>query len=215
MKDLGESLLRYHTKEKKILVCDCETNGLNLKYTLPFNISFNIYQNNQLIEEHDLYLKWPNYQIKTELAIKVHYNKEKIEKEGKEPKEVFELLNKYLNNKEYLIVGSNWLNYDCMVIENSAKSIGVNIGYKYLNKVYDCNSLFKAYKLNKPIDYENFLAYQWSLNAWVQKGLKSRVGIACKEFGIEYNDDDAHSGSYDVSRSYLIFMELIKRMEIK
>lgn len=211
----GHDLLRYNLKDKKILVSDLESNGLHLKYTLPFNISLCVYQNGNILENHDLYIKWPEYKIRDDLAIKVHYNKEKIDIYGKQPNQVFEFVKEYLNNPEYLVIGSNWLNYDCMVIKNAAKSVGVDISYDYLRRVYDCNSLFKGYKLNRKPNYDDFLAWQWGLNSIVQKGLKSSVKTCCAEFGIDYSELDSHSGAYDVSRSYLIFMELIKKMEIK
>ena len=85
-------MLKYNLRNKKFVSIDLESSGLNYYYTRPFNIGINIYQNHQLIKSHDLYLKYPNYKISKEIAIKTHYNPEKIEKEGIEPKEAFEIL---------------------------------------------------------------------------------------------------------------------------
>lgn len=212
---INDDLLRYSWRDKKFCVLDCETNMLNLFFARPFNIGIQVYQNNNLIENHDLYLKWDNYKISNEVATKTHYNKEKIEKEGIFPKDALNILKSYLDSKDYLFVGNNLLNYDCMVFKNSAAEIGININYKWLNSMYDCNAIFKGFKLGIKPNHENFLAWQFSMNAWKQKGLKSKLGYACKEFKIEYLEEQSHGAIYDCSRSYLLFMELIKKMEIK
>lgn len=209
-----KDLLRYNINDKYILTIDSETNGLNYLYTRPFEIAFNIYKAGQLIESNDIYLKYPDYKIDPSLAIKVHYDKEKIDNIGIEPKKAFEIVKDYLDNPKYIYCGSNVLNYDCMIFHNSAKNVGVDIGYNYLNKLYDTNALFKAYKLGRKPNNENFLAWQWNINSIVKRGLKSRVEICCQEFGIEYNELDGHGAKYDCSRSFLVLLELIKKMEI-
>ncbi len=208
-------LLKYNWRNKKFVVIDSETCGLQLFYTRPFNIGIQVYQNGNLIENHDLFIKWDDYKISPELAFKVHYDKDKIDKEGQKPKEVLDILLSYLTNQQNFFVGNNVIGYDCMIFHNYAKNLGVKLGYKWLNSLYDNNCLFKAYKLNKKPDYDNFLAWQFSLNSWKQKGLKSNVGYVCKEFGIEYDKDSAHSAIYDCDKSYKIFMELIKKIDIK
>jgi len=211
---LNKNLLRFNFKNKKFICIDTETNGLNLFYSEPFNVGFNIYSNDKIEESQNLYVDIPNYKISSELAKKVHYDESVIKSQGKTAKEVYSLLKKYLDNKDYFIIGSNYLNYDAMVIKNSAERCGVNIGYDYLDRVYDCNSLFKALKLNVPPDNKNLLSFQWKMNSIVKKGLKSSVGFACKEFGIEYNHEEAHSAIYDVTRSHQIFKNLIERIDL-
>jgi len=211
----GSDLLRYNMKDKTFVVIDSETSGLNLFYTLPFNIGIQVYRNNTLIENHNIYIKWPDYKIRPDLALKVHYNKEHIDVYGKEPKLVLDFLLKYLNNKEYYYVGNNIIGYDAMIFHNYAKKLGVNLSYDFLNRLYDNNCIFKGYKLNRKPNYDNFLAWQYSLSNFLQKGLKSSVGTACSEFDIPYNKDDAHSAQYDCEKSWLIFKELVKKVELK
>lgn len=212
---ISGDLLRYNLDNKKFVVLDSETNGLNLFYTKPFNIGIQVYQNKNLIENHNLYIKWENYNINKELAVKVHYDKYKIDKEGKNPKEVLDILLNYLTNEEYYYIGNNILGYDCMIFNSYAKHFNIDIGYKWLNRLYDNNPLFKAYKLNAKPNYDDFLSWQFSLSNLIQKGLKSNVGYACNEFGIEYDKDAAHSAIYDCDKSYKIFLELVKKMDIK
>jgi DNA polymerase III epsilon subunit-like protein len=188
---------------------------LHLFYTLPFNIGIQVYKNGELTENHDLYLKWPNYQIRPEIAKFTHYDAAKIEREGIEPKKAFEILKYYLDNPNIYFIGNNLLNYDCMIFKNSPQFVGVDISYQWLNRTYDNNAIFKGYKLGLKPDYDNFLAWQFSMNSIVKKGLKSRLQFACKEFGIEYIEEDAHSAAYDCKKSYQVFTELIKKIDVK
>lgn len=212
---IGHDLLKYNWREKNFVTIDCETSGLQLFYTPPFNIGIQLYKNGNLINNHNLYIKWDNYKIAPDLAIRVHYNKEQIDRDGQKPKEVLDILMDYLTSEDNFYVGNNVIGYDCMIFHNYAKELGVNLGYNWLKRLYDNNCIFKGYKLNRKPDYDNFLAWQMSLNAWKQKGLKSSVGYACKEFDIPYNKDEAHGAEYDCNKSYAIFIELMKKVDLK
>lgn len=212
---INSDLLKYNLENKIFVSLDCETNGLNLFYSQPFNIGIQLYENKKLIENHNLYIKWENYKIDPELAIRVHYNKQQIDKEGKPPKEILDILLSYLNNEKYFYVGNNILGYDCMIFNNLAQSLNIKSDYKWLNRLYDNNCIFKGMKLGLKPNNNDFLSWQFSLSNIVQRGLKSNVGYACEEFKIGYNKDEAHSAIYDCDKSYKIFLELVKRMDLK
>ena len=210
-----DDLLKYTIKEKKILFFDLESNSLNLFFARPFDISFVIYHGYQKVEEKQFYVKWPGYKINEELAKKVHYNKEVIDKVGLAPKRAMEIVNEYINGKYDIISGNNLLNYDSMVLYNSCKEVGTNLGYQWLRKIYDCNSIFKGMKRNLKPDFDNFLSWQLSQNNFVQRGLKSNVAYICNEFGIQYNSEELHGSIADSRLSAQIFFELIKKVELK
>ncbi|MEK6880334.1 MAG: hypothetical protein AABY22_12030 [Nanoarchaeota archaeon] len=204
-------------ENKKFVFFDLETNGLNLFYSRPFEIGYLIYHGKNLTKERQIYLNYPNYQIRPEIAKKVLYNKEIVEKQGIEPKLAFQELLEYILNSEYYIIFSNGLNYDCMVLKNSCDELGLNYGYDWLKRCYDINSLFKLYKLGAKIDNDNLLAQMFSANNYVRKGLKSNLQYMAKEFkvGMGEETDQFHGALFDSRVCSAIFFELIKRIDLK
>ena len=181
---ISGDLLKYNLETKKFIFWDLESNGLHLHYTRPFEISYLLYQGNRFQKEKQIFLKYPVYKIRPEIAKHTHYDKNKIDEIGIAPKSGLQDVLSYLLDPEYHIVFSNGLNYDCMVFHNSCKELGLECGYSWLPRCYDINALFKGMKLGRKVDNDNLLAYQLSCNNVVQKGLKSNLQYMAKEFNI-------------------------------
>ncbi len=213
---IGHELLRYNLQGKKFLVFDFENvEGLNLFYSRPHELGYLIYDGQNLVSEYFSYIKWPDYRPCKEAIPIVKYKQETIDEQGRDPKEVFESFGKLIYDEQYYIIGSNILNYDVMIFFNSMKRLGLKADYSFLNRCYDVNSLFKGYKLGRKVDNENLLTYQFSCNNWVQKGLKSNLAYMCKDFQIEFDDTKLHGGAYDAQKTFEIFLNLIKKIDVK
>lgn len=213
---IESDLLKYNIENKRILFTDSETESLNLKFARPWDISFVTYHGYKKIEEKQFYIKWKNLNIPQDLANKIHYNKEKVDALGLEPEVAAHLILSYLNNPENdIISGNNLLNYDCMIFYNACKLCNINLGYDFLHKIYDCNSIFKGYKRGLKPDHRNFLAWQFGQNNFVQKGLRSSVSYICKDFGLEHNEEELHGSLADTLLSAQIFFKLIKKIDVK
>lgn len=211
---INGDLLRYNLENKKFVVFDFE-GDLNLYFSTPFQLGFIVYHGNQIQKEYDFYIKWPNLYISDFVKQYAHYNPHRMEREGKDPKEVFEIFGQFLNNPEYNIVGANILSFDCNLAYNCFKRLGMKHNWDFLARCYDTNPLFKGYKLDVKPDNNNLLAYQYSMNSILRKGLKSNVGHVAKEFGIPFDEARMHDGIYDCDIIGKNFFELIKKIEIK
>ena len=74
---------------------------------------------------------------------------------------------------------------------------------------------YQGLKLDKKPDNDNLLAWQLSMNSIIKKGLKSNVGYMCREFKLNLDEKQLHGGLYDCFKTWEIFLEFIKRTEIK
>lgn len=211
---INEDALKYHVNNKKFICFDFEGN-LNLFFGTPFQLGYVIYEGRNIVSEHDYYIKWPDLQISQKVKEITRYSPNRMEKEGRNPKEVFSEFIKYLNNPEYLIVGANILNFDTVLLYNCLKRLDLNPNYNFLKRIYDVNAIFKGYKLELKPDHDNFLAWQYSMNNYRQRGLKSNVKYVAKEFGIDFDETKLHEGLYDCLVTTKNFFELIKRIDVK
>src|ERR1017187_1956072 len=175
MQNLGENLLRYNLDKNKFFTWDCETEGLNLKRSKPWEISWSIYHGEKLVEEHQHFLKWPNLKVSIGAAKATGFNPENINKFGEDPKKIIDLFDKYIYNKEYKIIGANILGYDIYIHNLSRNLLGYKTDYSYLDRIYDTNILSKIWKLGLkiPENKEDFLEFQFKVGSIIQKGLKT------------------------------------------
>lgn len=211
---IGNDLLKYNIDNKKFIVFDFESN-LNLFFSTPFQLGFLICEGKNIKEEYDFYIKWPDLWVSDEVKKITHYNKERMEKEGKDPKEIFSIFEKYINNSEYYIVGANILGFDTMLLYNCLKRLGLKYNYEFLNRCYDVNALFKAYKLGLKPNYDHFLAWQYSINDFKRRGLKSSVSYVAKEFKISFDEENLHDGLNDCKLTWQNFLQLIYKIDVK
>lgn len=211
---INGDLIKYNLDNRKFLFFDFEGN-LNLHFSQPFQLAYSIYHGKQMIESKSFYIKWPKFDASKRVIQITRVDKEKIDAEGVEPKIVFEEFGKLMYDKQYSIVGANTLGFDTMVFYNCMKRLGLEARYDFLYRVYDTMSIFKGYKLNKKPNWDNFLAWQYSLSSYVTKGLKSNVAYCAKEFGIDVDETKTHEALYDVWVESQIFFDLVDKMDLK
>ena len=213
---MDENLLRFTYKNKYWLSFDLETESLNLGYAKAWQIFWMLSKGDETLEKHNYYIKWLDLNVSNGAAKVTDFNPKLIDKEGKDPNEILSLFDKYLYNPEYFIVGANIIGYDCMIHNNWRLKCNKNTNYSWLNRLYDTNCLSKAYKLNwKKKKDEDFLTFQFRLNNFRQKGLKSSVSTMAKEFNIPFNPLTLHQAQNDVPITYEIFKQLMWKLEIE
>ena len=214
---IGNNLLRYNLDETRFLVFDTETESLSLTNARPWSVGWQIYQGNKLTGTHEYYLKWKDLDVSQEAAKHTHFNPQIIKDKGRDPKEIIDLFDKYLYNPEYKIVGANLLNYDVYIHNVARLELGYKTDYSYIDRIYDTISLARAYKLGIkiPENKEDFLAFQYKMSSIKQKGLKASNSVMAKEFGLIVDDSQLHGAIYDCSLTFGVFMNLIKKIEIK
>lgn len=218
---VGAHLLRFD-QEQKWAVFDIESNGLSLFYSLPWEISYaTATLKNGIQSIQTEMIRWPNFQITDELARKVHFDRARYEAEAKPPEEVWSRFASILYSPEYRALGHRLLGFDIYMISVWRRAIGLPVDHSWRGggdrwPVVDTDCLAKAYWKKWAPDLSSpdaFLAFQYRCEQWVEKGLKSNLGLMCKTFGVEYDEASAHSAEYDIGRNWLMFKEMVWKME--
>ncbi len=214
---LDEKLLKYNINECKFLTWDLETESLNTCLARPWQLGFQIYHGNKLIEEKETFINWKDINVSKGAADATGFDKKKVELYGREPKEVLDRFNKYLYNPEYKILGHNILGYDIFIHNVWMNELGYKTDYSYIDKIYDTLPLSRAYKagFKIPQDKKDFLAFQYRLLNYYPKGLKASNSVMAKEFGMEVDEKSLHGALYDCKLTSFTFFNLIKKLDIQ
>ncbi len=208
------NLLRNNFKDLKFLIWDAETESLNLRYNHPWQVSFIVTQGNQVEEEHDFFIKWPDLNVSKGAAKVTGFDQTKIDREGKDPLEVLEFLNKYLYNDKYMIAGHNVLNFDSMIHNAWMLDCGKKTDFSWMSRLYDTHLMSKALKENITPPDADLLSWQFKLNNFRKKGLKTSLGVMAKEFEIEFDEKNLHSAISDVILTFEVLKKLIWKLDI-
>jgi len=198
---------------KKIVLFDYETEGLNLTYTRPWELAFNVYDKGHLIETKHAYLKWANLNVSKGAAESTGFDQNRIDVLGLDPKLVCDKFFEYLYDKSYTIAGHNILGYDSYIVNVCRRELGYSEDYSFIDRIVDTHALSKAFKLNlRPQEEENFTAWQYRVLDLKAKGIKTKISVMCQDFGIDFDETKLHAAGYDVTKNYEILSELVKRL---
>jgi len=210
---MTESLLRYK-KNQKYIVFDTETEGLNLRYSRPWQLSFIEAVGPKVVKSHDLFIDFEDLSPSEGAAKITNFSWNTYNKKKRDKLEVLNFFDKFLYDPNYLIVGHNVLGYDIYIHNVLRLACGKPSDYSYIDRVIDTNCLSKAYRSGmKTVDGSRILwQYKW-LN-FFKRGLKTNQAAMLKEFGIEFDKNRLHDGMYDVEKNFELFNKLIYNIEI-
>lgn len=202
--------IRYNSAQKYCIL-DAETENLNLLTgNRPWQLGLMIATKDEIISTHDLWIKWPDLKLSEGAAAKTHYDPVRMEKEGRDPKEVLEFFEKYLFDKSYRIVFFNGLSFDSYITSTWRKALGLQSDYSFIDRCIDVRAFIIADKLQVPLnDGDNLLFWQYRMLGVRQRGLKSNLTLACKENGVTVDESKTHDGLYDVYLTYGLLKEMI------
>ena len=210
---MTNSLLRYKKKQKYI-VFDFETEGLNLRYSKPWQLGFIVTEGSQVKLEYDFHIDFPDLDI-SEDAKRITYFSQLIHDRKKQKKEkVLDFFDKYLYNPDYLLIGHNVLGFDVYIHNVLRLACGKPSDYSYMDRMLDTNCLAKAYKMGLKHPDGNLTLWQCKLNNYIQKGMKTNQQALLREFDIEFEPDKLHDAVYDVKMTLEIFHKLIWNVEV-
>ena len=210
-----DSLLRYD-KDQKYMIADCETCHLNLVWpdNKPWQWAWLIATQDNILEEHNYYVKWDKLRVSKKARELTGYTDEKIDQFGKSPKEVLDILDSYIYDETYKLVMHNGLNFDAYIHQIHRRACGKKTDYSYLPRFYDSNYLIKGYKRGvQPRPGESLLAYQYRLCNTPMRGIKTSIETLCKEYGFPYSKG-AHDAIEDVKMLKPIWKKTLQQVEI-
>lgn len=204
------NLLSNNFANYKYITFDFETESLSLGYARPWQLYFAIYNGYNLTEEYNYYIKWDDLNVSRDAARITRFDPAKVEREGKDPKEVLNTFNSYLYNNDYFVIGANVFGYDCYIHNIFQSLCRIETNYNWLNRLYDTNCLSKAYRLGiKAPENENLLIWQYKLNNFIRKGMKTSVKAMADEFKLEYDENNLHDAVFDTKLTWEIFKKLV------
>lgn len=209
-------MLRFN-KDQKYICFDFETCHLNIvsETNKPWQLSYLIAEGSNTVKEVDNYIYWDNLQISQEAKDITHFNESVYKQKATDPKEALELFESYLYNKDYIIVGQNLLGFDVYIHNIYRKLMGKKTDFSYVNRIIDTNCIAKAIKKNlKYQKQEDFICWQYKLNDFREKGLKTSIRAQLKDYKIDFDEHMLHNSMYDVRMNFKIFLKQIWQIEI-
>lgn len=215
MEKIGEKLLRFE-KNQKYLCFDTETLSLSLvgyKNNRPWQISWRTFSLKKDYENFDFYMNIgavPNLEIQK----LTNYSQRRMDEEGRDPKEIYQLFAKYLYDPNYIVVGHNILGFDIYMLNQLANSVGLKHDYSYLGRSIDTLNLAKAYRFKQKVERDNLYLWQRKMGSMFQRGMKCKLGDLAKEFDIPFEEEKCHDASYDIELNEKVFKELLYKVEI-
>ena len=134
-------------------------------------------------------------------------------KNGKEPKDVFPIIKKWLDGADY-IVGHNIIGFDIYLIKEMYKMFGED--YKHLvPKLIDTNCIARGVKMEIPYKpEEDFTEYQYRIVNTRRKGVRSSLTALGKEFNIDHDYDKLHNAIVDLELNLKVWNKLKYALEL-
>jgi len=200
---------------QKYCVFDFETEGLNLKYSRPWELSYLITQGNKVLSQEQLYIDLPDFNLSKEVRELTSFNDEKYNSKKIIPENAFEKFCKIINDPQYILVGQNLLKFDVYMLKVLADICNKSLDFSFMDRILDTRPLALAYRegLQKP---KNDSMLEWQSKIINDRTIKSKASqlTLLKLFGIEFEKEKLHDGLYDCQMTWQIFLQLKKVLSL-
>jgi DNA polymerase III epsilon subunit-like protein len=202
--------------DQKYLLFDLETEGLNLAYSRPWELSYVLGQGNKVIGKRQIYIDIPDLDLPFFIKKLCGFDQKKYDREKISPQEAWDHFKEYLYNPEYKVLGQNILKYDANILGVLSEMCGEKIDYSFIDRILDTRPLAVAHKegLEKPRG--NSSMTEWQYKILNDRSLKAKASqkVLLKHFGIKHDPNLLHDGLYDCEMSWEIFKQLKKALEL-
>jgi hypothetical protein len=209
-------MLRFN-KDQKYICFDFETCHLNLlnDSNKPWQLSYIIAKGNQIQKEVDNYIFWPDLKLSEGAKLVTHFDERKYHSLAADPEDILSVFESYLYDKDYLIVGQNLLGFDVYIHNIYRRLLGHKPDFSFTKRILDTNCIAKAIKKNlKPPTDSDLIFWQYKLNDFREKGLKTSIKAQLKEYKIDFDEALLHNSLYDVQMNFRIFQKQIWQIDI-
>lgn len=213
---IGESLLRFN-KEQLYAAWDFETEGLNAFFSRPIQASWVIFTLNDIIEEYDSFIKWPDLRMSADAAAVNRFDEDEYWAKARPAEEVLGKWEEVASNASIKLVGHNILPFDSLIHQVWRRELGKSFDYSYLTRCIDTLALARAYRKGiTPVTSspEEFLAWQYRMLSISDKKMKCSLGALGKEFKIEHNEGELHNSLADTRLNAGVFRELVYKVDV-
>ena len=86
--------------------------------------------------------------------------------------------------------------------------------YSFINRIIDTRSIATAIAKEIPVDRENFLAWQYKMINYKERGLRTAQGFLLKKYDIPHDPKKLHDALYDIIMNYEIFRKQLYEIEL-
>jgi DNA polymerase III alpha subunit (gram-positive type) len=213
---MTESLLRFK-KNQKYICFDFETEGLNLKYSRPWSLSFLVAEGSRVKKEYDYFIEWEDLDVSPEAAKQTKFSIEKYNKFKQDKHTALEALDKYLYDEDYVIIGHNVLGFDVYIHDILREACDKKTDYSYIRRIVDTNCLAKSIHSKNQLKKdptEDWTLWQYKLNNYIERGLKTNQQAMLKEHEVSFDPKRLHESLYDVQMTFKLFNKLIWKVDI-
>lgn len=213
-------LLRYKKGVKYSLI-DLET------YSLCLSLGHNVFWQASILEvvedkvtkSKNLFIDWQkkDIEISSEAARVTNYYSDAVQANLKNCislKEAFEEIDKSLQWADY-VVGQNIIAFDLPLIADFYRNNKKD--WKFIvPKIIDTKCIAWGIKTENMFDAnrQSFVEYQVKMSTGVSKGVKTSLGVLCKDYGVEYDKDKAHDALYDLEVNLKVWNKMKWDIEV-
>jgi DNA polymerase III epsilon subunit-like protein len=208
-----DELLRFNFNQK-YLVIDCETEGLNLINSRPWQVSWFTAKGKFIEKKNDRFLEWPNLKVSEGAARITGFDINKHKRVQEDPKKVLNDLWPIISNPEYIIIGQNLLGFDVYVLNTLRKKCGLESDYSYIPRVIDTRSLAMAIGTGHKELARGDIFSQYRFLNHRDKKIKASQGSLLKQYNIDHDPSRLHDGLYDIEMTFKIFWQQIQEIAI-
>lgn len=200
---------------QKYIILDAETEGLNLKYSRPWEFSFLLCQGGRILKKEELYVDVPNLDLPAHLKKLCGFDPHKYNSIKRPAVEVWDKIKKYLYDSEYKVIGQNILGFDIFILAILAEMAGEKIDYSFVDRILDTRPLAVAHRcgIEKP---RNGSLIEWQYKILNDRSLKAKASQSAllKLFNIPHDPKRLHEGLYDTEMTWEVFKQLRKVLEL-
>ena len=213
---MNDNLLRFK-KNQNYICFDFETCHLNLlnSENKPWQLGYGLFKGKKAYKICDHFIKWNTLNVSPEAAKICRFNRARYEKNATDAAEVLKEFEKYLYDPSYLIIGHNLLGFDVYIHNIYRKLLKKDADYSYVDRIIDTNCIAKAAKEKiKKNEKERLINWQYKLNEFRKRGLKTNQKQLLKDYDIKFDENKLHDTRYDINMTFQIFNKLIWEVEI-
>ena len=209
---IGTTLRRYQP-ERRYIVPDKESEGLNLFFSRPWQLAYIIADSKTIYESVMEYIWWPDLDVSKEAAAKTNFNYTVYKEQAQPPEKMLARYEERMHDPSIKdIVGHNFF-FDGYMHNVLRRCVGKAPDWSWRDKLCDTDALSRGYRMGLQPDMTHFLGWQYKMQSVRNSKLKTKLGQMCTEMGVEFNEADAHRADYDVVKTRGLFEKLKWCME--
>lgn len=207
----------FSLKDKRIILFDTETEGLNLRTSRPWQIAWVEMKNGKVLNKEMHYLAWDNLNVSKEAAAVTGFDKKVYDVKKENPKEIIDKFWNLIYQPDTILAGQNIIGFDIFILNIARKCIGYLEDYSFLYKCIDTVPLSRAYLLNfHRSENETMIEFCYKLLNFKPKGrISVKLSSMLDKFGIKYKEDKLHDALVDTEMTGELFIRLIRALGLE